>query len=178
MKAKNKWVLFRRIFIPSIYKTILCWLKYKCKASPRSEIEITSYLSLGKGTVISSFCKIKATDGPLSIGTNVTIGANSFIAAHMKGIQIGKDCMIGPNASIVSINYSYDRLDIPMCKQEQTSKGIVIGNDVWISSGSVVLDGAEIGDGTIVTPNSVVSGKIPKYSIVQGNPGKVIFTRR
>ena len=179
MGIENKnWVLFRRIFTPSIYITLKCWFKYKCKASPRSEIEITPFLNIGDGSVIGSFCKIKATDGPLIIGKNVTIGNNSFIAPHNNGIRIGNDCMIGPNASLVSVNYGYERLDIPMRLQEKTSKGITIGNDVWLSSGSVVLDGSEIGSGTIVTPNSVVSGKIPDNSIVQGNPGKIIFTRR
>jgi len=170
--------LVRRFLIPSIFNTIKCWLKFKCKVSPQSEVEVTPFLTIGKGSIISSFCKIKAPDGPLVIGENVAIAANSFIASHKKGIKIGDHCMIGPNASIVSVNYKYDQLDIPIGKQEQTSKGVVIGENVWISSGCVVLDGAIIGSGTIVTPNSVVSGKIPDNSIVQGNPGKVIFTRR
>lgn len=174
----NTGTLFRRFLVPSIFVTIKCWLKFKCKVSPRSEVEVTPFLTIGRGSVISSFCKVKAPDGPLIIGENVSIAANSFIASHKRGIKIGDHCMIGPNASIVSINYSYDRLDTPMCKQEQTSKGIVIGNDVWLSSGCVVLDGAEIGSGSIITPNSVVSGRVPENSIVQGNPGQVIFTRR
>jgi len=158
--------------------SIKCWLKFNCKVSPRAEVEITPFLSIGEGSVIGSFCKIKAPDGTLKIGTNVSIATNSFIASHKKGIEIGDHCMIGPSASIVSINYSYDRLDIPMCQQVQTSKGIIIGSDVWISSGCVILDGAKIGNGSIITPNSVVSGSVPENSIVQGNPGQVIFTRR
>ncbi len=42
----------------------------------------------------------------------------------------------------------------------------------------MVLDGAQVGDGVIVAPNSVVSGRIPDNAIVQGNPAKVVFTRR
>jgi virginiamycin A acetyltransferase len=53
-----------------------------------------------------------------------------------------------------------------------------IGNDVWIGSGACVLDGARIGSGVIVAPNSVVSGTIPDQAVVQGNPARVIFTRR
>jgi len=174
----NTSTLLRRFLIPPIFVSIKCWLKFSCKVSPRAEVEVTPYLSMGEGSVISSFCKIKAPDGPLKIGANVSIATNTFIASHKKGIDIGNHCMIGPNVSIVSINYSYDRLDIPMCQQDQTSKGIIIGDDVWISSGCVVLDGSEIGSGVIITPNTVVSGIIPDNSIVQGNPGKVIFTRR
>ena len=41
-----------------------------------------------------------------------------------------------------------------------------------------ILDGSEIGDGVIIAPNSVVSARIPDNAIVQGNPAKIIFTRR
>jgi acetyltransferase-like isoleucine patch superfamily enzyme len=64
-------------------------------------------------------------------------------------------------------------------EQGTESKGpIRIGNNVWIGVGSVILDNAEIGDGVIVTPNSVVSGRIPANAIVQGNPAKTVFIRR
>jgi serine O-acetyltransferase len=54
----------------------------------------------------------------------------------------------------------------------------VIGNNVWIGAGACILDGATIGSGVIVTPNSVVSAKVADNAIVQGNPSKVIFLRR
>ena len=46
------------------------------------------------------------------------------------------------------------------------------------SCSASILDGAHIGSGSIVTPNSVVGGRIPPYSIVSGNPAEVVFTRR
>jgi acetyltransferase-like isoleucine patch superfamily enzyme len=80
--------------------------------------------------------------------------------------------------SIVGSNYRYDRLDIPIQQQEGVSKGITIGNDVWIGVGCAILDGATIGNGVIVGPNSVVSGRVQDNTIVTGNPAKPIFTRR
>lgn len=146
--------------------------------SPRSEVELCSNLSIGRGSTISSFCKIKCADGPLRIGRDVGIATNSFIVSGEQGLTIGDYCMIGPNAVISASNYRYDRVDVPICRQEIVSKGITIGNDVWIGSGCVVLDGACIGDGAIVTPNSVVASKVPELSIVRGNPAKTIFARR
>jgi acetyltransferase-like isoleucine patch superfamily enzyme len=87
--------------------------------------------------------------------------------------------MIGPNCSIIGNNYQYDRLDVPIRLQEKVSpKGIRIANNVWIGAGCTLLDGADIGPGCIITPNSVVSSKLPENSSAQGNPAKVIFTRR
>lgn len=55
------------------------------------------------------------------------------------------------------------------------SKGrVVIGDRVWIGDKVTILPDVEIGQGTIVGANSVVTKSIPEYCIVAGNPAKVI----
>ncbi|SMO76252.1 CatB-related O-acetyltransferase [Ruegeria faecimaris] len=49
----------------------------------------------------------------------------------------------------------------------------VIGNDVWIAYGALIMPGAEIGDGAIIGAGSVVRGTVPPYAIVTGNPAEV-----
>jgi len=169
--------ILRRFLVPSFVVTAYCLLKYKCKISPKAEVELNENLQIGSGTVVSSFVKIKP-NGPMQIGKNVSIGTFSFLSADAGGVKIGDYCMIGPNASIIGNNYQYDQLDVPLCQQTKTSKGIDVGENVWIGSGCVILDGATIGNGAIITPNSVVSSKIPENAIAQGNPAKVIFIRR
>lgn len=175
----NIGTVVRRFLLPRILITLWGYLKYGCLISPKAEVEITRHLSIGRGSIIGSFTKIKATDGPLRIGRNVEIANGCTITSFAAGTVIGDDCLIGPNCSIVGNNYRYDRLDVPIRLQEKVSaKGIHIANNVWIGAGCVILDGADVGPGSILTPNSVVSGHIPENSIVQGNPAKVIFTRR
>jgi acetyltransferase-like isoleucine patch superfamily enzyme len=171
--------LIRRFLTPGFVVTLWGYLKYGCMISPKAEVEITPRLSIGRKSVISSFTKVKATDGPLTIGAHVEISNGCVITSHTAGTAIGDDTLIGPNVSIIGNNYRYDRLDVPIRLQEKISpKGIRIGTNVWIGSGCVILDGADIGSGSIVTPNSVVSARLPENSIAQGNPAKVIFTRR
>jgi len=172
-------VALRRFLTPRILVTIWGYLKYGCMISPKAEVEITFQLSIGRGSIISSFTKVKASDGPLKIGRNVEISNGCVISSFTAGTFIGDDCLVGPNCSIIGNNYHYDRLDVPIRLQGKFSaKGIRIAENVWLGSGCVVLDGADIGAGTIVTPNSVISGRIPANSIATGNPAKVIFTRR
>ena len=170
--------IIRRFLIPSPIITGIYLFKFGCKISTKAEVELTSNLKIGKGTQISSFSKIKASDGPLIIGSKVSIGSCCFVASGKGGVVIGDHSMIGHGSSIVSVNYRYDSLDMPISMQELTSKGVSIGRNVWMGSGCVILDGSNIGEGVIVTPNSVVSGKIPDNSIVQGNPARVVFVRR
>ena len=68
-------------------------------------------------------------------------------------------------------------LDAPS-KDDLPYKGdTIIGNDVWIGQNSLILPGAKIGDGVIIGANSVVSGEIQPYSIVAGNPARLVRKR-
>lgn len=168
----------RRFLLPAPAVTALFMLKYRALVSTKAEVEYHPNLKLGRGTQISSFVKVKASDGPLSIGANVSIGTGVFLSSHTGGLHIGDDCLISPNVTIIASNYRYDDLTRPMVRQAIVSKGIKIGNNVWIGANASVLDGAEIGAGAIISPNSLVSGKIPENAIASGVPAKVVFTRR
>ncbi len=170
--------LLKRFLIPGVFVSLVYFIKYRCIISPRAEVETSPYLVVGKKTMISSFCKIKTSHGPLTIGSNVSIGPGCFISSSKNGVGIGDHCLIGPNVTIIGNKYKYDRLDIPIYMQEETSEGIRIGENVWIGAGTVVIDGASIGDNVIIAPNSVVTKNIPNNAIAQGNPAKAIFIRR
>jgi len=139
---------------------------------------LSSNIKIGSKTIIGSFTKIKASDGPLNIGRNVQIADGCNIFAGEKGTYIGDDCMIGAHTVIISNNYRYNRIGIPFRKQGLTYKGIHIEENVWLGAGVCVTDGARICSGSIIAPNSVVTSEIPPNSIAQGNPAKTIFKRR
>ncbi|MCJ7526074.1 MAG: acyltransferase [Candidatus Aminicenantes bacterium] len=175
MNARN---FAQRFLVPRWGISLYYFLRFHCKVSARAEVELSPFLKIGRGSEIGSFTKIKASFGPLHIGKNCFIGAGCFIAAHQGGVIIGDDCLISPNVTILSSNYNYQRLDVPIGQQGYSSLGVTIGDNVWIGSGVCVLDGSRVGSGVIVTPNSVVSGRIPDNAILQGNPAKIIFSRR
>lgn len=170
--------LIQRFLVPSFVVTLIYLLRYRCKVSPRAEVDLTPRLRIGEGSRVSSFVKIKAADGDLTIGRHVDIGTGCFISADEGGVTIGDHSMISPNVCIVGNDYRYDRLDVPISRQGKTSRGIRIGRDVWIGAGCIVVDGADIADHCIVTPNSVVSGKLAAGTVAQGLPARSLFVRR
>lgn len=168
----------RRFLIPSTVVTLIAWFRYKALISPRAEVELSSLLYIGSGTKVSSFSKIKAAGGPLRIGERCSIATGCFIGSGTAGTTIGNDCLIGANCTIIANSYRFGELDVPFALQGFDSKGTVIGSNVFIGSNCVIVDGANIEDNVMIGAQSLVTGKIPKNSVAQGNPAKVIFTRR
>ena len=170
--------IIQRFLFPPFVVTIIYWFKFRSFVSPRAEVELSPMLTIGKGTRISSFCKIKATQGPLNIGSDVSIGTNCFIAAEEGGIKIGDYTLIGPNVTIVGDNYSYERLDVPICKQKKTSKGITIESDVWIGANTAILDGVRIGKGCIIGSGAIVRENLPDYTVAVPHQRLVMLPRQ
>lgn len=114
-------------------------------------------------------------------GRNIEIGNNSDIGLYAQipsNTIIGNDVMIGPRLIILAQNHSYDRLDIPMkCQKSTPPEQTIIGNDVWIGRNVIITPGRTISDGTLVAAGCVLCKDFPAYSIVGGNPSRIIKSR-
>lgn len=171
--------LLRRFLLPPPAVSLLYFLRFGALVSPRAEVDYTPWVALGRKTRIGSFSKIKASDGPLRIGARVDIATGCFITSHNQGIEIGDDTLIGPHVCIICSHYRFDSLDQTFRDQGVVSdKGVTIGRNVMIGAGACLLEGADIGDGVIVAPHSVVTSRIPANTIVKGDPARVVFQRR
>ena len=67
--------------------------------------------------------------------------------------------------------------NVPSLDKMPLKGDTIIGNDVWIGQNSIILPGVNIGDGVIIGTKSVVGSNVPPYSIVAGNPAKIIRKR-
>lgn len=169
--------LLKRFLVPSVVTTAVYYARFGAKVSPRAEVELSANFTMGKGCVIGSFTKVKVSDGPLKMGERGGIATGCFVAAGERGIIIGDNFVCGPNVSIISTSYVYDAIGVHLEDQGAVSKGVRIGDNVWIGAGSVILDGSVIDDNSIVVAASLVNRRFPPNSIIQGNPAKVLMRR-
>lgn len=154
-------VLLRRFLLPPAAVSLTARWRYGATISRNAEVELSPLLHLGNGVVIFARAKIKASAGPISIGANTIVEEGVVMAGHVHGIIIGQHCRIGKGATIIGVNYRYDRIDIPIRDQGLVSKGpIRIGDHVTIGAGAVILDATQIEDGAVVPPRAVVSGRV------------------
>ncbi len=155
-------------------KALLCRLlvrKYQ-------NVHIGNNSTFGRGTVFYAPTETY-------IGNNVYIGKYCSLETD---IIIKDDVLIGNNVGLIG-KYDHDYTQVgtsiknsPQIRdKEYNFKGkdlkIEIDNDVWIGYGAVIVSGVHVGRGSIVAAGSVVVKNVEPYSIVAGNPAKVVGWR-
>lgn len=164
------WFLFAKYlpksvipFIGPISKKIryLCSRLIFKKVGKSVNIENLAYFGGGRDIIIGNYS---------GIGKKCRVPSN---------IKIGNYVMMAEEVIIFNRNHNYERIDIPLCKQGyNTRTKLIIGNDVWIGARVIILPQVtRIGDGVIIGAGSIVTKNIENYSVVGGNPAKVIKVR-
>ena len=111
----------------------------------------------------------------IEIGDFSGIGANTSIPSDT---IIGNNVIVSRNIFILNRNHQFDRTDIPLNTQGfKPALQTVIEDDCWIGMNSLLTPGRHIRKGTIVAMGSVLTKDFPEYSIVGGNPAKLIRSR-
>ena len=112
----------------------------------------------------------------IEIGDYSGIGINAHIP---NGTIIGDYVMMGPNCFILDVNHRTSDVSRPMCMQGMVEKKITrIGNDVWIGRDVHMTPGRTVADGSIIAMCAVLTKDFPPYSVVGGNPAKLIRSRK
>lgn len=145
-------------------------------ALSKEGVRIGDRVVLGRGTRIECSGSLQYIGRGIIIGQGTSFGNDCFFGAA-GGIEIGKDVIAGQFIRFHSENHKYSDRNILIRNQGVTHKGIKIGNNCWIGSGAVFLDGARLGDGCVVAANAVVSGEFPENSVIGGVPAKWIKER-
>ena len=149
----------------------------KIDALSKGGIKIGNNFSIGRNSIIECTGVLRELGESFEIGENVGIAANAFIAVRGK-LKIGNNTILGPGVSIHTENHNFNDIDKPIRLQGATRKGVEIGDDCWIGSKVVILDGVKIGSHVIVAAGAVVNKDVSDYAIVGGVPAKVIKMRK
>lgn len=141
----------------------------RCFVSELASID-NDALRLGDRTYVAAGAYLT---GDLTTGADCSINPYTVIRGR---VTMGDAVRIGAHTSILGFNHSLEP-GTPVFRQPLTSKGIVIGDDVWIGSHVVILDGIRIGDHSVLAAGAVVTKDVPAGAIVGGNPAKFIRWR-
>ena len=131
------------------------------------------FKSCGKRVVVKDHCYFG--DGSrISLGDYSQLGQNSKLLGE---IEIGANCIMGPDVVIMAIFHNYSDPTIPIRLQGAGEKPVKIGDDVWLGTRVIILPGINLGDHCVVGAGAVVTKSFPAFSVLAGVPAKVVKMR-
>lgn len=149
----------------------------KVEASAVFDTAYGGTISVGRKTEILNGVLIMTYGGNIVIGENCSINPYTILYGH-GNLAIGNNVLIAAHTVIIPANHVFTDTSKPINTQGLVTKGITIGDDVWIGTGCKILDGVHVGEGAIVAAGAVVNKDVQPYSIVAGVPAKVIKVRK
>ena len=127
--------------------------------------------SIGQQSTVEDFCTINNGMGNVFIGDRARIGIGSVLIGP---VNIGDDVRLAQNIVITALNHNYQDISRPISEQGVNTEEVYIGDETWIGANAVILPGVFIGKHCVVGAGSVVTGNVPSYSLVAGNPARII----
>jgi carbonic anhydrase/acetyltransferase-like protein (isoleucine patch superfamily) len=140
------------------------------KGTSNRGIDVGRGVFLGRGTILS--CK----DGDIAIGDHGNFGFHCEIFSG-SSVTVGRHGLFAAQAYLVGGGHEFEREDLAVVDQPRSSRGIVLGDNVWLGTGAKVLDGVRIGSDVVVGANAVVNTDLPDGAIAAGVPARVLRHR-
>ena len=169
--------IFQRYLVPRFIASIYFSIRYRCLVSIKSQVQLSSNISFGRGTVVKPFAVIQTQTGRIRIGSNSAVSSFDHLSTGTQDLIIGDNVRIAPNVTLLGGTRNFRRKDILIVNQGSTNPGLTIGDDVLIGANVVVLPGCHIGEGAVIGAGSVVDREVAPYSIVAGVPAREVGSR-
>lgn len=169
------------------------------KSHEDGTFEKSQFKSIGDNVILEKGIKVWHPEN-IEIGNNVYIGHDAHLKGYynnnMKigdyswigqqcffhsggGIEIGKYVGIGPGVKILTLQHAnLEDIEKPIIEHEQEYKKVTIEDDVDIGVGAIILPGITIGKGSVIGAGSVVTKDVEPYSIIVGNPARLLRKRK
>jgi acetyltransferase-like isoleucine patch superfamily enzyme len=140
------------------------------KGTTNRGIAIGNGVFLGRGTILS--CK----DGDITLGDQVNIGFHSEIFSG-SSVSVGKHGLFAAQTYLIGGGHEFEGTERAVLEQARTSKGIALGDNVWLGAGAKVLDGVRIGSNVVVGAGAVVTEDLPDGVVAAGLPARILRRR-
>lgn len=126
---------------------------------------------LGDQAIVEDYATINNAVGDIIIGHRSLIGIACVVIGP---VTIGNDVMLAQNIVISGLNHGYEDIYKSIREHQTVTKPIIVEDEAWIGANAVITSGVRIGKHSVVAAGSIVTKDVPDYSIVAGNPARIV----
>ena len=137
----------------------------------RMDVLPWNQFELGDYSTIEDFSTVNNGVGHVFIGNNVRVGLGNTLIGP---VMIKDEVRLAQNVVMSGLNHVYEDVETPIHAQGVTTSAIVVEESCWIGANVTVVAGVTIGRHSVVAGGSVVTKDVPPYSVVVGNPARVV----
>jgi len=133
-------------------------------------------ITIGSGVFIGRNSILSCKDGDIVLEDGANVGFNCELFSASR-VRVGRNTLIAAYCYVIGGDHDFSNPDVPVLEQGRVSRGVDVGEGVWLGAGAKLLDGVTIGDRAIVGAGAVVRDAVPARAIAVGMPARVIGLR-
>jgi len=169
--------------IKQSYKSHKFIIKNKILCDFQLELQNESNIEIGKNVALGEGCKLLCWEnyqyGPKSLNPSIKIGdrvrvTRDLVIQCAGNVSIGNDVLIASNVFMVDYNHGMSPNSTSYGLNPLLISFICIQDGCWIGNNVIILPGVTIGKKSIVGAGSIVTHDVPPFSLVAGNPARLI----
>ena len=141
------------------------------RKSVRLDVLPHRLFKVGNNSTVEDFSVINNGVGDVAIGNQVTVGLSNTIIGP---VCIEDDVILAQNVVLSGLNHGFEDINTPIHQQPINTHKIIVKSGAWIGANAVIVAGSTIGKNSVVAAGSVVVKDVPDYSVVGGNPARII----
>lgn len=141
------------------------------RSTARLDVLPFKKFALGANSTVEDFCVVNNGVGDVLIGDNTLVGIGSVVIGP---VSIESDVIIAQHVVMSGLNHTYEDILTPIHRQPVVTKPILIERDCWIGANAVITAGVTVGQHSVVAGGSIVTRNVPPFSVVGGNPARVL----
>jgi acetyltransferase-like isoleucine patch superfamily enzyme len=133
-------------------------------------------ITIGRGVFIGRNTILSCKNGDIELGDGVNLGFNCELFSASR-VVVGPRTLLAAYCYLIGGDHDWSDPGRTVSEQARVSRGVEVGEGVWLGAGAKVLDGVTIGAHAVVGAGAVVRENVPAYAIAVGIPARVVGTR-